>query len=106
MHRLAETATDERPQVDGGFVCEVDASGEEGVFADPCAGEGDCDPGLLCADAAGVLPDAAPISAISKIRRAARAAMGREGASKCVSAFEVGTAPPQWAHVGICLIPA
>jgi hypothetical protein len=34
-----------------GFVCVLDASGDEGQYKDPCEYVNVCDPGLLCADA-------------------------------------------------------
>ena len=94
-----------------GFVCVLDASGEEGQYGDPCEYVNVCDPGLFCANAEAVpgcqgsvgccseycdLTAADPNSACSGL------AQGQE----CTPWFEEGTAPPGLEHVGACAIPA
>jgi hypothetical protein len=93
-----------------GFVCVLDASGEEGQHGDPCEYVNSCDPGLFCAGAAAVpgctgsqgccsefcdLTDADPDAACS----------GAADGQECVAWFEEGQAPPGMEHVGGCLIP-
>lgn len=93
-----------------GFTCIIDASGEAGAAGDPCEFINSCDPGLFCADAAGVpgcqgsqgccsefcdLSDPMPSSYCS---------MAGQGQT-CVAWFEEGTAPPNLDHVGACVLP-
>jgi hypothetical protein len=91
------------------FTCIIDASGEMGAQGDACEYLNACDPGLFCANADAVpncdvatgccsefcdLDDPDPNSFCS--------AAGTE----CVPWHEEGTAPPQYTHVGACVIPA
>ncbi|MEZ4383711.1 MAG: hypothetical protein R3A79_20435 [Nannocystaceae bacterium] len=90
------------------FVCIVDASGEEGQVGDPCEYLNACDPGLLCASADFVpgcqasgcctefcdLNEPDPDSTCSQ---------NGEGVM-CISYYD-GEAPPEYEHVGICILP-
>jgi len=95
---------------DQGFVCVLDASGEEGQYGDPCEYVNVCDRGLFCANADVVpgcqgslgccsefcdLTDADPSAACSGL------AEGQE----CVPWYEEGQTPPGLEHVGACVIP-
>lgn len=94
-----------------GFTCIIDASGDNGAAGDPCEYINACNPGLFCATAAAVpgcqgssgcctefcdldAPD--PVAACS---------LAGQGAA-CVAWFEEGTAPPDYGHVGVCVLPA
>lgn len=83
------------------FSCEVDASGDAGVFGDSCEFLNSCDPGLFCVSAEHVegcqgldcctlfcdlteMPDSCP------------------GASTCVPWFEEGEVPPNLQDIGFC----
>jgi hypothetical protein len=92
------------------FTCIIDASGEAGAAGDACEFINACDPGLYCANAEAVpncnvatgcctefcdLDDPNPDGFCS---------LG--GGAVCVPYYEEGTAPPQYAHVGVCALPA
>jgi hypothetical protein len=85
------------------FICDFDASGEEGQYQDPCAYINVCDYGLFCADPMGV-PDCdsgdgccAPYCSIMD----PQCPMG----TMCEPWYTEGTAPPGQEDIGACLIP-
>jgi hypothetical protein len=96
---------------DQGFICAPNAAPDEsGNYGDPCEFVNVCNPGLLCANAAGIpgctgslgcctefcsLADAQPSAACS----------GVSGGQECLPAFEEGSAPPEYVDVGLCLLP-
>jgi len=92
-----------------GFVCIVDASGEDGAPGQPCEFLNACDPGLFCANAEAV-PDCMGsggcCSEFCDLTEpdpdAGCSLMGQT----CTPWFEEGTAPPDLEHVGACALPA
>ena len=96
------------PQDPTGFVCVLDASGDEGQIFDPCEFANACDPGLLC-----LLPELAaecdpqalgcclPFCDLSL----PNACPGQ--GQQCLPWFEQGQAPPGYENVGVCglLVP-
>ena len=92
-----------------GFLCVLDASGDEGQAHDPCDYPNACDPGLICND-----PTAAdecdpnaegccePFCDLSD----PNADMNCPGVGQvCNPYFEEGTAPPGYENVGYCALP-
>lgn len=94
------------------FICILDASGDMGVFGDPCEYANVCDPGLVCLDpeyvpgcqAAGCCSpfceldtDYTPIPA--------PAPNCPDPQMACLNWFDPGTAPPGQEKVGVCGIP-
>jgi len=93
-----------------GFICVLDASGEEGQYGDPCEYVNVCDPGLYCANAeavpgcqgaVGCCSDYCDLTAPVPVAACSGAGQGQE----CVPWFEEGTAPPGLEHIGGCAIP-
>jgi hypothetical protein len=96
--------------IDQVFVCAPDASGEQGVFGDPCEYINACDAGLACVNAAGVPGCTGSQGCCSSFcdledPGAGAACPGASGGQDCVSWFEEGAAPPQYTGVGVCFIP-
>ncbi len=97
--------------VDDAFVCGPDASGEMGLFNDPCGYINDCDPGLFCANA-DVVPDCAGSESCCSTfcdltdPQANANCPGADGGQECVPWFEEGQAPPGFDNIGACAIPA
>jgi hypothetical protein len=88
-----------------GFVCIIDASGADaGAYGDNCEFLNSCDPGLACADAAGV-PGCtgsgccSPFCDTSAMNECPDAAMGQI----CEPWFE--TPVPGYETVGLCVLP-
>jgi len=86
-----------------GFICVLDASGEEGQYGDPCEFANVCDPGLICINpeyvpgcqAGGCCTPWCDISDFNC-----------PGAGQdCIPWFEDGMAPPGYENVGVCGIP-
>jgi hypothetical protein len=96
------------PGADEAFVCGPDASGDMGVYGDPCEYINVCDPGLIC-----VIPEAVPGCAgagccteICDLSDPAGAAQcqGEAGGQVCEPAFAEPI--PGYEDVGYCAIPA
>ncbi|MCB9703657.1 MAG: hypothetical protein H6711_17310 [Myxococcales bacterium] len=90
----------------GKFICDFDASGEDGKYGDPCEYINVCDPGLFCADAS-VVPGCQAAGCCSEycdINLPNTCAGAPE--QECVPWYEEGMAPPGLEHVGGCAIPA
>lgn len=88
------------------FICDFDASGEEGQYGDACAYINVCDYGLFCADQASV-PDCAsgdgccsPYCNLSEPNTCPGAPM-----QECVPWYTEGSAPPGQENIGACAIP-
>jgi hypothetical protein len=88
------------------FICDFDASGEEGQYGDPCEYINVCDPGLFCAN-----PDAVPncqaggcCSEYCDLTEP-NTCSGADGGQECVPWFE-SDPPPGLENVGACAIPA
>jgi hypothetical protein len=89
-----------------GFFCSPDASGEMGLYGDPCEYLNVCDPGLFCADAAAVPNCAGSIGCCSEycdITDPMAVCMGQ--GQECTAFYEMGQAPPGYENVGVCVIP-
>ncbi|WAS94775.1 ribulose phosphate epimerase [Nannocystis punicea] len=94
------------PNGSGGFICVLDASGEEGQAFDPCEYANACDPGLYC-----VLPELATECAPELLGcclpfcdlAAANTCPGQD--QVCLPWLEEGQAQPGFEDVGICGLP-
>lgn len=89
------------------FICDFDASGEMGMYGDPCEYINVCDPGLFCADAAAVPGCEAsgccsPYCNLMEPNTCPGMAMGQE----CVPWYPEGMAPPGQENIGACAVPA
>ena len=92
-----------------GFLCVLDASGDEGQVHETCSFANACDPGLVCSDPAAAVEcdqDAdgccEPYCDLSD----PDADMKCPGVGQvCTPYFEDGTAPPCWQHAGYCTVP-
>lgn len=88
------------------FICDFDASGEEGQYGDPCAFINVCDPGLWCSDQATVpgCPNAdgccSPFCNVNEPNTCPGAPM-----QECVAWYEEGAAPPGQEDIGLCAVP-
>jgi len=85
----------------------LDASGDAGVVFDPCEFANACDKGLLCLNPTAAEecdPNAGgcclPFCDLGKPEL-----MCPGVGQSCVSLYEAGMAPPEYAHIGICVIP-
>ncbi|MEM7156077.1 MAG: ribulose phosphate epimerase [Myxococcota bacterium] len=91
------------------FLCVPDASGEMGVYGDPCEFINACDPGLMCLGAAAVPDCTGSQGCCSEVCDTADPAgdaqcMGVDQA--CEPWYEEGAAPPGYEDVGACALPA
>jgi hypothetical protein len=98
--------------VDGVTIsCGPDSSGADGAYGFPCEYDNSCDPGLFCA-----LGDAVPACTGGRgcctewcdleAADPLAACTGRADGVECVPFFEPGTAPPDFGHVGMCVLPS
>lgn len=93
----------------GGFLCVLDASGDEGQVHDACMYANACDPGLLCLDSeAAVECDqlaqgcCEPLCDLS----AADPELPCVGAGQvCTPYYEQGLTPEGYEDVGVCMLP-
>jgi hypothetical protein len=99
-----------------GFLCVLDASGEEGQQHDPCMFANSCDSGLLCLvntaatecspDSMGCCEPFCDLEAADKDAACwTTAPEMMDNGQDCVPFFEEGTAPPGFENVGVCAIP-
>ena len=96
-----------------GFACVLDASGGDGVAGTPCRYANSCNPGLLCRPGdlvPGCLQNGAccvPLCDLTDPNASQTcAAAYTEPGAECVPFFEMGTAPPEYEDVGVCLLPS
>lgn len=89
------------------FICDFDASGEEGQYQDACAFVNVCDYGLFCSGPEGV-PDCvdasgccSPYCDLSAAENTCPGAPMQE----CVPWYTEGSAPPGQENIGACQIP-
>jgi hypothetical protein len=89
-----------------GFICVIDASGEEGQVFDPCEYANACDPGLICADplSAEECDPQAPGCCLPFCDLTAPPSCPGNG-QKCLPWYEVGRAPPGYENLGTCGLP-
>jgi hypothetical protein len=85
------------------FICDFDASGDEGQYLDGCAYVNDCDYGLYCEDQAVVPGCMTPTGCCTPYCSLAEP-MCPEGAM-CEPWYEGGSAPPGQEDIGACIIP-
>jgi len=93
------------------FTCIPDASGEMGVYADPCEFINACDPGLFCLGAAAVPNCVGSGGCCSEVCDLSDAAgdgqcSGQADGQTCQPWYEEGAAPPGYEDVGACALPA
>lgn len=89
------------------FICDFDASGEEGQYGDPCAFINVCDYGLFCANQAAV-PDCASADGCCSEFCNLMEPNTCSGApmQECVPWYEEGVEPPPGQeNIGACAIP-
>jgi hypothetical protein len=97
--------------VDGVTItCGPDASGDGGVYGDPCEYDNVCDPGLYCAPAEAVPGCQGSIGCCSEwcdttAQNPNSQCSGEAGGQECVPFFDMGNAPPGFDDVGVCAIP-
>lgn len=90
------------------FICDFDASGDMGVYGDPCAYVNVCDYGLWCAS-----PELVPgcdnadgcCSTYCNIQEP-NSCPGMDGGQECVPWYNEGMAPPGQENIGACAVPA
>ena len=95
------------------FACVLDASEGTGTAGAPCESLNVCNPGLSCESAA-VVPGCmgsgaccAPFCDLTDPNASQTcAAAYTEPGAECVPFFEMGTAPPEYEDVGVCLLPS
>ena len=88
-----------------GFFCSPDASGEMGVFGDPCEYLNVCDPGLFCADAVTVPDCAGATGCCSEYCDTSDPMASCMGSGQeCIPFYEEAP-PPGYEDVGVCIIP-
>lgn len=91
-----------------GFICDFDASGEEGQYGDPCAYINVCDYGLFCAT-----PESVPgcdsgdgcCTPYCNLEEP-NTCPGADGGQECVPWYTEGSAPPGQENIGACAVPA
>lgn len=89
------------------FICDFDASGDMGMYGDPCAYINVCDYGLFCANQEAVPgcdnPDGccSPYCDVTLPNTCPGADQGQE----CVPWYEMGMAPPGQEKIGACAVP-
>ncbi|MCX4242327.1 ribulose phosphate epimerase [Paraliomyxa miuraensis] len=94
--------------------CAPDASGESGVYGDPCEFINVCDPGLICLGAGAVPPGEACEGAAGCCTEVCdltdptgdAQCSGQAGGQTCQPWYEEGSAPPGYEDVGACALPA
>lgn len=95
------------------WMCHPDASGDVGAYGDPCEHINECDPGLICLDAA-IVPPGQPCEGAAGCcteicdladptgdLQCAGAAAGQE----CQPWYGAGAAPAGYEDVGACALP-
>jgi hypothetical protein len=88
-----------------GFLCVLDASGEEGQAFDPCEYGNACDAGLYCVDVVyGKECDSQAAGCCLPFCDTGAVECPGDGQS-CIAWYEAGQAPPGFDTVGICGIP-
>lgn len=96
--------------VDDRFICAPDASGDDGVFGDPCPFLNLCDPGLFCAepdDVPGCLSEDGCCSTLCDLDDpdASATCPGFADGQQCVPWYEEGHAAAPLDRAGACVVP-
>lgn len=100
--------------INDAWSCAPDASGETGVYGDPCEFINVCDPGYVCLDASTVPPGqmcegaAGCCTAVCDLTDPAGndQCEGVAGGQSCEAWYAEGMVPPGYEDVGVCAIPA
>ena len=94
------------PGGDKQFVCDVDASGDQGGYGDPCAYVNVCDQGLMCVSGQSV-PGCKTDGCCTEYCDLSDPGVVCAGApeQECVSFYDDDAAPPGYENVGVCTIP-
>ncbi|MEX1367430.1 MAG: ribulose phosphate epimerase [Nannocystaceae bacterium] len=87
------------------FQCAADASEDMGVAGDPCEYINVCDPGLVCADAELVPGCASATGCCSPYCSIEDPMPPCLPGQVCAPYYDVGTAPPGYEAVGLCVLP-
>ena len=88
-----------------GFVCVLDASGEQGQQNNPCEFANACDPGLVCLDPSLATEcDPMAIGCCLPFCDVTAPDCTNQGA-ECIPWFEMGMAPPGLENIGVCGLP-
>lgn len=90
----------------GNFICDFDASGEMGMYGDPCMYINVCDYGLFCADAANVpgCPATGCCSFYCDLNDPNFMCPDADKGQECVPWYTMD-APPGQEHIGACVVP-
>jgi hypothetical protein len=89
-----------------GFVCVLDASGDAGAVGDPCEFANACDPGNACVNASAFPGCTGSLGCCANFCDLREGNSGcTEAGTECLPWYEMGTAPPQFVDVGICVLP-
>ncbi|MCX4247247.1 ribulose phosphate epimerase [Paraliomyxa miuraensis] len=96
------------------WTCAPDASGEGGVYGDPCEFINVCDPGLICLGAAAVPPGEACEGAVGCCTEVCdlddpagdAQCSGQAGGQTCQPWYDPMSVPPGYEDVGACAMPA
>jgi hypothetical protein len=100
--------------INDAWACAPDASGEMGVYGDPCEFINVCDPGLICLGA-GAVPAGEACEGSEGCCTEVCDLMdpmgdmqctGQPGGQTCQPWYEEGNAPPGYEDVGACALPA
>lgn len=88
------------------FICDVDASGDQGGYGDPCAYVNVCDQGLLCVAGESV-PGCKTDGCCTEYCDLSEGGANCAGApeQECAPFYEKGAAPPGYEDVGVCTVP-
>lgn len=88
------------------FVCDVDASGDQGGYGDPCAFVNVCDQGLLCVSGTAV-PGCKTDGCCTEYCDLSNPDVVCPGApdQECAPFYGENAAPPGYENVGVCSIP-
>ncbi len=88
------------------FVCDVDASGDQGGYGDPCAYVNVCDDGLLCVAGESV-PGCKTDGCCTEYCDLTVGGETCAGApeQECAPYYDPGAAPPGYEDVGVCTVP-
>ncbi len=86
------------------FVCDVDASGDSGLYGDPCEHSNACEPGLYCLPPEYV-EGCQSEGCCTPWCDTSEPLMCPGAAQECISWYEEGMAPPGYENVGVCGVP-
>ena len=92
------------PDGGGSFICVLDASGDAGVYGDPCEFANSCDPGLYCLPPEYV-EDCKGAGCCTPFCDTSEANTCPGDTQECVPWYEEGMAPPGNEDIGICGVP-